>query len=85
MINVETSSSMDWLFIKALTGSIYSYIEQGKNNLIYIIDRIIEENHGIDINFGFIWYRDIEKQKRGEYVINEFTKNHIQVKENKYK
>ena len=81
MINVESSTSLDLLFIMDLTGSMGSYIEEAKNNLIYIMDSIIKESPGIDINLGFIGYRDIEEEGGGEYVNIEFTKNHTEVRE----
>ena len=56
-----------------LTGSMGSYIQDAKTNLIFIMDRIIEEFPGIDVNLGFIWYRDIEEQEGVEYVNIEFT------------
>ena len=50
-----------------------SYIQDAKTNLIFIMDRIIEEFPGIDVNLGFIGYRDIEEQEGVEYVNIEFT------------
>ena len=81
VINIESSTSLDLLFIMDLTGSMGSYIEEAKNNLIYIMDSIIKESPGIDINLGFIGYRDIEEEGGGEYVNIEFTKNHTEVRE----
>jgi len=80
-INVESRTSLDLLFIMDLTASMEPYIEEAKNNLIYIVDSIIEESPGIDINLGFIGYRDIEEELGGEYVNVEFTKNHIEVRD----
>jgi vacuole morphology and inheritance protein 14 len=69
---VETKTSLDLLFIMDLTGSMTSYIDETKKNLIYIMKRIIDQSPGIDINLGFIGYRDIYE----EYVDLEFTKEH---------
>jgi hypothetical protein len=69
---VETKTSLDLLFIMDLTGSMKSYIDETKKNLIYIMKRIIDQSPGIDINLGFIGYRDIYE----EYVDLDFTKEH---------
>ena len=55
-----------------LTGSMKSYIDETKKNLIYIMKRIIDQSPGIDINLGFIGYRDIYE----EYIDLDFTKEH---------
>ncbi len=81
MINVEKCTSLDLLFIMDLTGSMFDYIEDAKNNLIYIMDKIIEESPVIDIYLRFIEYRDLEEQEGGEYVNIDFTQNHIQVRD----
>ena len=81
MINVESKTSLDLLFIMDLTGSMGSFIDEAKSNLIFIMDKIIEECPGIDINLGFIGYRDIEEQEGGEYVNIEFTKNHNEIRD----
>ena len=69
---VETKTSLDLLFIMDLTGSMKSYIDETKKNLIYIMKRIIDQSPGIDINLGFIGYRDIYE----EYIDLDFTKEH---------
>ena len=65
----------------ALTASMYPYIEQSKNNWMYIIDSIIKESPGIDMNLWFIGYRDIEEELGGECINIEFTKYHIEVRD----
>ena len=55
-----------------LTGSMGSYIQDAKTNLIFIMERIIEFP-GINVNLGFIGYRDIEEQEGVEYMNIEFT------------
>ena len=69
---VETKTSLDLLFIMDLTGSMESYLNETKKNLILIMKRIIEQSPGIDINLGFIGYRNIDE----EYVDLDFTKEH---------
>ena len=58
-----------------MTGSMGGYIEQAKANVINIMDRIINECPGIDINLGFIGYRDIE-DGINMYININFTKDH---------
>ena len=80
LINVEERTSLDLLFIMDITGSMASYVNQAKSNIINIIDRIVNDCPGIDINLGFIGYRDIEEEMRGDVVDIEFTKNHTELK-----
>ena len=72
-------TSLDLLFIMDLTGSMGGYIEEAKRNLINIMDRIIEQSPGIDINLGFIGYRDIPQEGGGEYINIDFTQNHTSI------
>lgn len=51
---VETSTSLDLLFIVDMTGSMRPYLEEIKRNLINIINGIISGCPGININLGFI-------------------------------
>ena len=74
--NVETITSLDLLFIMDITGSMYSFLEEAKRNLIIIINRIISECPGIDINLGFIGYRDIQEFSLGDYSDIDFTQNY---------
>ena len=74
--NVEISTSLDLLFIMDITGSMGYYISDAKNNILSIITRIVEECPGIDINLGFIGYRDFYE----EYIDIDFTKNHTYLK-----
>ena len=63
-----------------ITGSMFSYVDQAKSNIINIINRIINECPGIDINLGFIGYRDIYEEAYGNVVDIEFTQNHTELK-----
>ena len=74
--NVEISTSLDLLFIIDITGSMRHYLEEVKNNILSIINGIIEKCPGIDINLGFIGYRDFGE----EYTNIDFTKDHNYVK-----
>ena len=58
IFNVEVSTSLDLLFIMDITGSMSSYINYVKNYLLDIIDGIVKECPGININIGYIGYRD---------------------------
>ena len=78
---VEVRTSLDLLFIMDITGSMTSYIEEAKKNIIDIINRIVKDCPGIDINLGFIGYRDIEEEVIGDVVDIEFTKNHTELKD----
>ena len=80
IINVEMKTSLDLLFIMDLTGSMGGYINEAKRNLINIMDRIIEQSPGIDINLGFIGYRDILQEGGGEYIDIDFTQNHTYIR-----
>jgi hypothetical protein len=76
MVNVEVSTSLDLLFIMDITGSMGSYLEQAKNNILNIINDIIKKCPGIDINLGFIGYRDFYE----EYTDIDFTQDHENLK-----
>ena len=80
LINVEETTSLDLLFIMDLTGSMGPYVEQAKANIIDIINRIINGCPGIDINIGFIGYRDEYEETHEDVVDIEFTKEHEQLK-----
>ena len=81
IIDVEAQTSLDLLFIMDITGSMGTFLQAAKNNLINIINRIILECPGIDINIGFIGYRDIYEFSFGGYSEIDFTKNYTYVKE----
>ena len=80
VINVESKTSLDMLFIMDLTGSMGRYINEAKANLIEIMNKIIDQSPGIDINLGFIGYRDIPEEGGGEYIDIDFTQNHNHVR-----
>ena len=68
-------TSLDLLFIMDLTGSMGPYLNETKENLMYIINEIIYQSPGISINLGFIGYRDV-----GEvYHAFDFTQNYTDI------
>ena len=75
-LDVEASTSLDLLFIVDKTGSMQPYIDEVKQNMINIINGIIKECPGIDINLGFVGYGDFYE---GYYNIS-FTKDHNYIK-----
>ena len=78
IISVDRSTSLDLLFMIDLTGSMGPYIDDAKNNLISIMNNIIEKSPGIDINLGFIGYRDVGEEYT--YINIDFTKDHNAVR-----
>ena len=84
IINVEGKTSLDLLFIIDATESMGPYIDQVKQNIINIMNRIPMECPGININLGFIAYRDEYEIIRNDIVNIEFTQN-FQELENKIK
>ena len=82
IINVEEKTSLDLLFVMDITGSMKNYLEQAKKNVIDIINRILNECPGIDINLGYIGYKDF--LDINDYVNIDFTKEY-QTLQNKIK
>ena len=74
--NVEIATSLDLLFIMDITGSMSPYIKDAKDNILSIINRIVNECPGIDINLGFIGYRDYNE----EYTDIDFTQDYTYLK-----
>ena len=74
--NVEIVTSLDLLFIMDCTGSMSPYIKEAKNNILSIINSIINDCPGIDINLGFTGYRDFYE----EYIDINFTQNYSYLK-----
>ena len=62
-----------------LTGSMEKYLKEVKTNLLDIIDKVIDQTPGIDINLGFIGYSDIPEEGAGPYIDIDFTQNHTQL------
>ena len=79
-IDVEAKTSLDLLFVMDITGSMGPYLNQVKKNIINIINRIINECPGIDINLGFIGYLDVQYES-SLYINYDLTKNHTYLQE----
>ena len=77
-INVEQKTSLDLLFIMDITGSMKPYLNQVQNNILNIINRIIAECPGIDVNLGLIAYREVHQVDKNLNI--EFTQNHLELK-----
>ena len=77
ILNVEISTSLDLLFIVDITGSMTSYMNEVKKNIISVINGIIDKCPGIDINLGFIGYRDFYEK----YYDIDFTQEHENLKD----
>ena len=80
IINVVEKTSLDLLFVMDITGSMTPYLDQSKQNIINIMNKIILECPGIDINLGFIGYRDVFGVDSNNYVDIDFTLNHTNLK-----
>ena len=76
IVKIEAITSLDLLFIVDITGSMSPYLRNVKDNIINIINGIIKECPGIDINLGFIGYEDFYEY----YYEVDFTKDHNYIK-----
>ena len=77
-INVEQKTSLDLLFIMDITGSMLSYTEQIKQNVNNIINKIILECPGVDLNIDYIGFRDVINEC--DPIDVEFIQNHEAIK-----
>ena len=74
--------SLDLLYIMDTTGSMEGYVNATKIGLIDIMEKIISCcNEMVNINLGFIGYKDVAEIKTKEYVDIDFTKDHFEVKD----
>ena len=74
-------SILDLLFIMDNTGSMEGYFDILKKNLIDIIDKIKEKAPQIEINFGYIGYKDIKQIINNECKLISFTSDYNFIKE----
>lgn len=74
-------TSLDLLYLMDITGSMEAYVDQTKKELINIMNKIIEKFNGIDINLGFIGYKDIEEHLKNDFIDEDFTKNYDNIKQ----
>jgi len=76
-------SRLDLLFIMDITNSMDNYLNQAKSGIIDMIKKIQEQCPGIEINLGFIGYKDFNDLDFGEEYINlEFTTDYEKIKSN---
>ena len=73
--------TLDLLFMMDITGSMEQYLEITKQKLIDIMDIIKKGCSGIDINLGFIAYKDVAEIEDGDYLVENLTNNHKDVEE----
>ena len=73
---LKKKTSLDLLFIMDISGSMRPSINQERQNLINIINRITFENSWINVIIGFIGYIGVYEQNQ-DYKINiDLTQNH---------
>ena len=73
---------LDLLYIMDTTGSMEGYVNETKIRLIDIMEKIISCcNEMVEINLGFIGYKDIKEIKANNYIDIQFTKDHSEVKD----
>ena len=82
IINIEERTSLDLLFVMDITGSLTPYFDETKKNIFNIINRIANRCPGIDINLGFIGYKNKYEKGIGNIIDIEFTKNYTELKNN---
>ena len=65
-----------------ITGSMEEFVDNTKKELINMMSKIIDTFNGIDINLGFIGYKDVEEHLKDDYIDEEFTNKYKEI-ENK--
>ena len=73
-------TSLDLLYLMDTTGSMEQYVDITKEKLKEIMNKIINECPGVDINLGFIGYKDVAEIKIKDYLDIDFTSDHESVK-----
>ena len=68
--------SIDLLFVMDIKGSITRYLNKAKQNVLNIMNKITSECPSININLGFIGYRDVKEVSANNYVNKDFTQDH---------
>ena len=79
-INFIEKTSLDLLFIMDNTGSMEAYFDKMKASLIDIIDKIQEKKPEIEIDIGYIGYKDVKEINNKECKIISFTKDYNFIK-----
>ena len=78
--NIIKQTSLDLLYLMDITGSMEAYVDNTKKELINVMKKIIDSFNGIDINLGFIGYKDLEEHSKDDYIDIGFTKNHEEIR-----
>ena len=73
-------TSIDILYLMDITGSMEAYVDNTKKELINVMKKIIDSFNGIDINLGFIGYKDLEEHSKNDYIDINFTQNHQEIR-----
>ena len=58
--------TLDLLFIMDITESMQDLLDETRNSIKYIVDKIKKDSPGIDVRFAYEGYRDFEDLKKGE-------------------
>jgi hypothetical protein len=80
-IEIIIRPTLDLLFMMDITGSMEQYLEITKQKLIVIMDKIKKECSGVDINLGFIAYKDVAEIEAKDFLVIDFTKDYKYVEE----
>ena len=84
--DIETCNNqarLDILFIMDITNSMDSYLDQVKENILLMIEKIKADCVGVIIFLGFVGYRDFNDLDLGDEYINlEFTTNYESIRSN---
>ena len=79
-IDIFHKIDVDLLYIMDITGSMEGYVNETKNGLIDIMNKIISNcNEIININLGFIGYKDIAEIIAKDYTDENFTKDYSNI------
>ena len=73
-------TSLDLLYLMDITGSMEAYVDNTKKELINMMNKIIDRFNGIDINLGFIGYKDLEEHSNNNFIDEDFTKKYENIK-----
>ena len=74
-------TSLDLLYLVDITGSMETYIDNTKKELINVMNNIINTFDGIEINLGFIGYKDLKEHLENNCIDESFTKQYIKIRE----
>ena len=73
---------LDLLYLMDTTGSMEEYVNATKVGLIDILEKIIKCcDEMVNINLGFIGYKDVAEINEGDYVDMDFTKEYYDIKD----